>query len=102
MGLESFTSEKVMAYLEVLSYKNLAKVLMAMDELDRACSSTDIANHLAGHRLRVGNSSMAQTLKKGQELRLIKKNDSYFLTALGKEWASKARSVLQAIANLET
>jgi len=99
--LDLFTDKKVVPYLEMLTYKNLPKVVLAMDEIDKKCSSTDIANVLVKHRLRVSNSSLAQTLETGWSLGLIERNGGFSLTSLGKEWACKLERALQSIVKLE-
>jgi len=75
-------------------------ILLALYELDRPCSSTDIVNLLVDHRIRISNSSLAQTLKKAQMFKLITKNDGYLLTPEGKIWASNIKKIFEFIANL--
>lgn len=102
MSLEGYTKEFIAFFFEIAEYKHLPKVLLALDELGKPSSHSDIENCFVDHRQRVVYASLRKTIKKGIELKLIRRNEKYHLTELGERWAKTFRKAIDAIEKLET
>jgi len=101
MSLDSYSRNFIASFFEIADYKHLPKVLLALDELKRPSSHSDIENCFVDHRQRVVYASLRKTIRKGIQLKLIKKNEKYELTELGRQWADIFRRAIDAIEKLE-
>jgi len=97
LSLENFTNEKIRTFFELVFYKHLPKLLLALDELNKPSMLLNIEICFVSHRQSVRYSSLKKTVNKAKKLGFIQGDKEYSLTDLGKE---KVEFVKKAIAKL--
>lgn len=100
MSLEDFNEEKVKTFFEIADYKHLPKLLLAIDELNRASSLADIENIFVDHRQKARYSSLTKTIKRAKKMKLIEGDNQYSLTNYGKENVEFLKKLLPLLKKL--